>query len=432
VPVSPLAGLAKVTQQLVGAYVARKVDQESKDLSQRKQDIVKALYTGAEPPTLAAVANSGIASPESLLTMGANIQTANALHGTKVEDRQAASDNMMAQHAADAKARAEEASIRRKEEAANREEMIRLTRSLTPPPAPPADPAVQVMGTDGKPHFMRTSEAIKNGASPYAQQSAGGVEIIGPDQKPVVVSKADSVGHQLFHPSLTSGTSMELPPETADFIAGQLLAGNKSAAASIRASGDKSAWTKVQISLQKQAKDAGIDPKELTAITGEFEGFKSGQRALGNRQANIEMASTAAAKLAPLAVEASDNWERTKYMPINKIMAAYDAGTSDPEILKFGAAHNALINVYSRAINPTGVPTIYDKQHASEILDKAVGKEGYQAAVSQLMKEIQVEQEVPDAVKADTRARFTGAERPKDNKPNTKVLKFDANGNVVQ
>jgi len=71
VPVSPLAGIAKVAQQLSGAYLGKKADEEESDLEKTKMAVVQQLYSGKETPTIQQIAASGIASPSELMTMAA-------------------------------------------------------------------------------------------------------------------------------------------------------------------------------------------------------------------------------------------------------------------------------------------------------------------------------------------------------------------------
>jgi len=71
VPVSPLAGVAKVAQQLSGAYIGKKADEKAAALDQRKMAVIQQLYSGDKAPSIKDVAASGTATPSELMAMAA-------------------------------------------------------------------------------------------------------------------------------------------------------------------------------------------------------------------------------------------------------------------------------------------------------------------------------------------------------------------------
>lgn len=169
VPVSPLAGVAKVAQQLAGAYVNKQAEDKQLDLNQKKSEIVKALYSGETPPTLDKVAATGIASPETMLKMGSELQAAQAQHSDKMDERKLAAELTKAQREEDRQARAEQAQLAREQTFAQQKEMARLAASLRPEPQPRQDPLVQVQGQDNQPVYVPSSKAV--GQRPFTQQT---------------------------------------------------------------------------------------------------------------------------------------------------------------------------------------------------------------------------------------------------------------------
>ena len=121
------------------------------------------------------------------------------------------------------------------------------------------------------------------------------------------------------------------------------------------------------------------------------------------------MAGTEAYSLADLALKASDKVGRSNFKTLNQVEQAAQKATSSPELRQFVAANTSFINAYSRAINPQGVGTVADKEHAREMLETAFSKGDYAAVINQLKSEIEAARKSPGQVKEDLRNRFTGS-----------------------
>jgi len=94
-------------------------------------------------------------------------------------------------------------------------------------------------------------------------------------------------------------------------------------------------------------------------------------KSLAVQGAKMSTAATEAAGMIDVTKNLSDKVNRTQYPTINAIENAVNKGTGGIEIVQLNASINALINSYSRAISPTGVPTVSDKNHAREIINSA-------------------------------------------------------------
>ena len=160
--------------------------------------------------------------------------------------------------------------------------------------------------------------------------------------------------------------------------------------------------------IAKQMAEAGIGGKEMAARMAEFEGLKAGERTGAARQANVEMAINEAIPFADLALEASKKFDRGSFTPFNRAEQAIASGTSDPKLASFVAANNSFINAYARAVSPSGVPTVSDKDHAREMLNTAMGPEAYQAVIDQLKKEMEAARESPKVMRQELRETVTG------------------------
>lgn len=208
-----------------------------------------------------------------------------------------------------------------------------------------------------------------------------------------------------------AGSEMgNLGPEDANFMADQYLAGDKSVMVGLGrgAQGAKNIIA-VRHAIKERATQRGMDPAGIAATLAEYQGTVAGERTLGTRTANVEMAGSEAASLAELARTASNNLPRGSFVPANTAIQMYQAGTSNKEIGKFAAANLSFANVYARAISPTGIPTWHDKEHALGILSTATSPESYSGVVDQLQQEIAAARKSPGTVRDEFRHSITSA-----------------------
>jgi|SRR5579863_1523567 len=137
----------------------------------------------------------------------------------------------------------------------------------------------------------------------------------------------------------------------------------------------------------------GRDPTsaEITKWEGDRAGATAYGRTTGSQGARVENAVNEVEQLIPQAVEASHNLPRGQFVKINELMQSYEKGKSDPAYNDFALANFSLVNAYTRAMNPQGVPRIQERleQHAIGILSTATSQEAYDVQVRRLWKEVQ-------------------------------------------
>ncbi len=200
-----------------------------------------------------------------------------------------------------------------------------------------------------------------------------------------------------------------LPPETVNLMAQQYLAGDTSVMQNLGrgAQGAKNIIA-IRNEITKQITGQGKGGADLAAANAQFMGTKAGQRTAGTRIANVEMAANEAESLIPLAQEASSQVARSGLLPFGKVQVMFDNQTNDPNLRQFAAANNALVNVYARAISPSGVPTVADKEHAREMIGTAIDHKSYMAVTQQMQKEITAARSAPKAVRKAFNDEVTG------------------------
>lgn len=131
--------------------------------------------------------------------------------------------------------------------------------------------------------------------------------------------------------------------------------------------------------------------EEITKFASNYSGEQSYGRTAGSQGARVENASNEVEQLIPQAVEASRAFPRGQLVPLNTLMQKWDQGKSDPKYNDFMMANFSLLNAYTRAMNPQGVPRIQERleQHAIGVLSTATSPETYEVQIRRLWKEVQ-------------------------------------------
>lgn len=152
----------------------------------------------------------------------------------------------------------------------------------------------------------------------------------------------------------------------------------------------------------------GISPEAQAVKMAEYGGLAAGQRALGTRTANIEMAANEARNMMKPALDLSEKIARTNWTPVNRAIQAWESGSSDPDLAAWGAANFSLVNTYVRAIAPTGVPPESAREHALKMLNTAMGAPAYRRVVEQMDIEMKAALDAPEQVKEKFRKLYGG------------------------
>lgn len=208
----------------------------------------------------------------------------------------------------------------------------------------------------------------------------------------------------------TAGVSMD--DDTAQFLADRVRAGDTRALVGLgRGAQGAQNLTKIQAIVARDAaagKEVNPQAQSIMDNASEQMGYTASQRTFGTQTAKMAINTREAAGAIQLGREASANVPRGTWVPVNKAVQAYLSGTSDPALAQFGAANLAIINTYARAISPTGVPTVNDKQHAEQMLSTATGPAAYEAVLKQFEKEIAIAHGAAPAAKKELKDLRTG------------------------
>ena len=154
------------------------------------------------------------------------------------------------------------------------------------------------------------------------------------------------------------------------------------------------------------AMDPTANLKELNidAVSG-----AAASKALATQSAKILTAANEADSMIKIVRNTSAKIDRSQYPNINAIQNAVSKGTGGKDIVALNTALNALVNSYARAINPTGVATVSDKNHAREIINSNYAAGQLDAILTVMEAEMNIAKASPGEAAAALKA---GRNRP--------------------
>jgi len=150
----------------------------------------------------------------------------------------------------------------------------------------------------------------------------------------------------------------------------------------------------IAATLEKDPK-ANLKELSIDAMSG-----AASSRALATQSAKILTAANEADSMIKIVRNTAAKVDRTQYPTINAIQNAVDKGTGGKEIVKLNTALNALVNSYARAINPTGVSTVSDKNHTREIINSNYATGQLDAILDVMQEEMRVAKASPGEASA--------------------------------
>ena len=129
-----------------------------------------------------------------------------------------------------------------------------------------------------------------------------------------------------------------------------------------------------EIQMAAPGATAASAASNVVSNKAELAGTTAGQRTLGTQIANVQIAANETNKMISVAKPYVTKVNPTDYPAVNAAGNFVARNTGDPNIVGLATSLNAIVNTYARAINPKGVATVSDKNHAREILNAAMSK----------------------------------------------------------
>jgi hypothetical protein len=218
-------------------------------------------------------------------------------------------------------------------------------------------------------------------------------------------------------PVFQSSTGASLDSPTLNMMADQYLAGDRTVLQNLgRGAQGAANLVALRQTIQQRANAQGLDGNAISQRMIDYVGDTSRERTAATQEGRMAPAGIEAQGAIDLARTASSKVWRTTFVPVNVALQAYEKNTGDPNLRAFGASNTTVINTYARAINPNGVGTVADKEHAREMLSTADSPAAYEAVLNQLSREIEMAHVSPSQARAgfkqERAGRLAGAATP--------------------
>lgn len=180
-----------------------------------------------------------------------------------------------------------------------------------------------------------------------------------------------------------------IPDQTLTSMAEQYLAGDKSVIQGL-GYGTTGAGNRIALRnrIEEIGKSRGMTGKDIATSIAEFTALTAAERTLGTQSARIDYAIANLQQFVPIAVNLSNKMDRTDYPTLNSAINAVSKGAGDENMVRFIAAHNAVVSDYSAVIGRGNAQTTDLARHmAQDVLSTAYSQGQYAAAADQLMIE---------------------------------------------
>jgi len=132
-------------------------------------------------------------------------------------------------------------------------------------------------------------------------------------------------------------------------------------------------------------------------------GNRASERTLGTNLANIVAAGSEAEKMINIAQTYATKINPTDYPVINTAGNYIAKNSGDPTQAGLATSLNSLVNAYARAINPKGVATVSDKNHAREVINTNMASGQFNEVFSVMRQEMAAAQAAPEEARAKIR-----------------------------
>lgn len=245
----------------------------------------------------------------------------------------------------------------------------------------------------------------------------GGATVVPGSEAAMTATPGEELRHKDAIARLTAESAVGvLSPQSIDLAANLYLNGQGLPALGM---GKQAANLRSQI--MNRASDMSVSAGGATAADAakniiqnkaETAGNVAGQRAVGTQIANVQIAANEATKMIDIARTYVDKVDPTDYPKVNAVGNYVALNTGDPNVVGLATSLNSLVNTYARAINPKGVATVSDKNHAREIVDKAMAKGQINEAFNVMGKEMGASLASGPEVRANMRTLNTGVPKP--------------------
>lgn len=143
----------------------------------------------------------------------------------------------------------------------------------------------------------------------------------------------------------------------------------------------------------------GITPDDISSGRAQAKYDQAAATTAGHRAGSMAGVEAAMPALADNALALSQKLDQGKFVPLNKLEQIADSQISDPDLAAFKVAHQALASEYQQVIARGGTNVTALKE-AMHVLNLANGPDAYAAAVNQVKREVAINVDAMNKVRA--------------------------------
>ena len=262
------------------------------------------------------------------------------------------------------------------------------------------------------------------------------------DQKQAAHFENRKVVEQEMALATARSATGKLDDDQAKFLAQQYIRGNYAVITQLPRSGP--GRIQVENEIGKLVKEMPDAAQAVTMNHLRMTEAESAARTAGRVTIQTELYSQEAAIAGAEVIARSNEVPRTELPTVNAALQAFERGTGDPKIIRFGASLNALVNAYGKMSNPTGTGIHdADKARFAVILDTALSKGQIREGVDQVIREGRIMSSAAESAQRDVLARIMPGSNaqpmpapltelpPGNTATPAPTFKYDAQGNRV-
>lgn len=170
----------------------------------------------------------------------------------------------------------------------------------------------------------------------------------------------------------------------------------------------RSAPAAVRAHIGTWAAEMGITPADLSSGAAQAKFDMAAAGTSGHRAGGMASVEATMPALTANAMALSSKLDQGKFVPLNKLVQMADDKISDPTLAAFKVAHMAVVSEYQQVIGRGGTNVTALKE-AMHVLNSATSREAYDAALSQVNKEVAINVAGTKAVRAGLGGRHDAA-----------------------
>ncbi len=214
-----------------------------------------------------------------------------------------------------------------------------------------------------------------------------------PFEKLLPVQPGTSLANPRTGEIVSQNNEANLSPEAIDQRAEQAIAGDQAGAFQGLAYRDTINRAAISKRIAEKRTEQGITGSDQALRNAQYGGTKTEARVVATRSGQLAIPMNAFESMAPLALEASQSIDRTRYPTLNSIKLAVLKGTGDENVVALHNYLTTLANTYARAVTPLGQSTDKSRDKAYSLFEEGYSKGQLATSIDSAHREMAAEKQ---------------------------------------